>query len=183
MRWFCNSFLIQVQVLCPKSFKRIANFYCVQVGAAFKNTAVTMRTLFTDWPSFSFSAFLLRSSFSSAWANDADTLWGILVLVSSELHAHIQNVPQNTETKIEKHKIRPCRLRHGAVNGFILRSAAGNFILTSECMHVQKQLLECANTRACEQTHPCHFLYANEEPTSTYLGLSFCSVSADLGPW
>lgn len=105
MRWLDNSFLIQVQVLCPKSFKRIANFYCVQVGAAFKNTAVTMRTLFTDWPSFSCSAFLLRSSFSSAWTSDADTLWGILVLASSELHAHIQDVSQNTETKTENIKL------------------------------------------------------------------------------
>lgn len=165
MRWFCNSFLIQVQVLCPKSFKRIANFYC---RAAFKNAAVTLRTLFTDWPSFSFSAFLLRSSFSSAWASDADTLWGILVLASSELHAHTQNVPQNTETKIENTKLD--RADCGTVPLIVLfwevQQATSSWPLNvctykSSCLNVLKQ------ERVSKHTHSTSFIWMRNPQART----------------
>lgn len=177
MRWFCDSFLIQLQVLCPKMFKRIANFQCQ--GCVQEHNEIAVHRL----TQLLFLGLLAEVQLLQRLGQRCRHFVGDLglgLLWTARTHPERATEHRNKDWK---HKIRPCRLRHGAINRFILRSAAGTFILTSECTHVQKQLFECVETGACEQTHPFHFLYANEEPANTYLGLSFCSVSADLGPW
>lgn len=182
MWWFCNSFFNSSTSFVPKSFKRVANFYCVQVRAAFKNAAVTVRAVH-GLTQLLFLGLLAEVQLLQRLGQRCRHFVGDLGLgLLWTARTHSGRATEH-RSKDWKHKIRPCRLRRGAISRFILRSAAGNFILTSGCVHVQKQLLECAKTRSCEQTRPFHFLYANEELTSTYLGLSFCSVSADLGPW